>query len=579
MANTPISVLLVEDNPADTRLVYELLAEKPMGCFDLVTVGRLSAAVTRLRDQHFDVLLLDLSLPDAQGMDTLAEIQAIAPDVPIVVLTGLDDEQVALNAVNAGAQDYLVKGKGDSELLTRALRYAIERKRSEKHLAYLAQYDPLTNLPNRTLFQDRLDQAIKHAQRNGGRIGLMFLDLDHFKDINDTLGHEAGDKLLIAAAQRINTCVRNMDTVARLGGDEFTVILPNIKDSRDVTKVACKIKQALAGAFAIDGMEIFVSTSIGIALFPETGENRESLIKNADLALYAAKEKGRSTYQIYESKMRTEVAKRTTMITRLRKALERDEFILEYQPQFDLRNHTLLGMEALLRWNSPDLGIVQPNRFVPLLEETGLIAPVGEWVLFTSCAQNRRWIEAGFKPMSMAVNLSPRQFRQRNLVDTISAILEDTRLPPELLHLEITESALVLDSEHNLTILRGFKALGIKLSLDDFGTGFSSLNYLRLFPFDTLKVDRSFVQSLTVDINSAAIVGAVIELAHRLHLQVIAEGVELQNEAAFLNEQGCDQVQGFLFGTPMTVSHCHSWLNSEPEPRVPTLLKQQNPSI
>jgi len=561
MYSESISVLLVEDNAADARLVREMLVDVGNAAYDLQVTDCLSNALELIVQCHLDILLLDLSLPDSVGLSSIAEIQTRAPDLPIIVLSGLNDEQIALDAVHNGAQDYLVKGENNGALLSRSMRYAIERKRSEQRLAYLAQYDSLTDLPNRLLFRDRLEQALKHAQRKSLFVGLMFLDLDHFKDINDTLGHEIGDKLLTSAANRIQQCVREEDTVARLGGDEFTVIVSGIDDIKDVKSVAEKINRSIAEPFSIDGKAVYVSTSIGISIYPENGENADTLTKNADMALYAAKDKGRSTYQLFESKMKTEVARRLALVTQLRQAMKRDEFVLHYQPQYDVLTSELVGMEALLRWQNPKLGIVEPAVFVPLLEETGLIIEVGEWVIRSACKQQREWLKAGHKPLRIAVNLSARQFRQRNLVMLVKEILNETAMDPEYLQLEITESALIVDSDHNLDILSGLHQLGIKLSIDDFGTGFSSLSYLRLFPFDALKVDRSFVKTITIDPNGAAIVGAVIALAHSLQLRIVAEGVELGKELDFLQQQGCDEVQGFLFATPLTVENCYNLFN------------------
>ncbi len=556
----PIRVLVVEDNPADARLVYELLLETGVRRFETQFADRLGLALHRLQRESFDALLLDLSLPDAQGIESIAAVQAVASDLPILILTGLNDEDVALEAVSNGAQDYLVKGQSNTALLTRALRYAIERKRTEQRLTYLAQFDPLTNLPNRALFRDRLEQALKRAKRSAHSVGLMFLDLDHFKDINDTLGHEAGDKLLTAAARRIRDCVRDQDTVARLGGDEFTVILPDITELNDAKRVAKAIGRAMAKPLLIDNHELYVSTSIGISMFPQDGDGPDCLIKSADIALYAAKQKGRSVYEVFESSMTNEMAERVKIATKLRQALERDEFTLHYQPQFDLQNNELTGMEALLRWTNPALGSVPPATFIPLLEETGLITAVGDWVLRSACLQLRAWDEAGLPPTRVAVNLSPRQFRQRNLVTKVEEILSETGTSSDRIQLEITESALLSDSRQNLTTLHGLRELGIKISIDDFGTGFSSLGYLRLFPFDALKLDKSFINAITIDPNGAAIVSAVIALAHSLQLRVIAEGVELTNEFAFLAQQGCDEVQGFLLSRPLDALACGAWM-------------------
>jgi diguanylate cyclase (GGDEF)-like protein len=556
LKDTAVNVLLVEDNPADARLVKEMLIESGRDRFTLHHVNSVSQASRYLDQNRCDVLLLDLSLPDSQGLAGLSTFSQLAPELPVVVLTGLYDEDLALEAVHQGAQDYLVKGQGDGALLTRSLFYAIERKRSEQRLTYLAQYDPLTNLPNRVLFRDRLTQSIKHTKRKDLAAALMFLDLDHFKDINDTMGHDAGDVLLQEVAGRLKSCIRDQDTVARLGGDEFTIILEELSEPRYASTVAQKILDTMARPFNINGNNVFVTTSIGIVTYPANGDEPETVIKKADMALYSAKDKGRSNFQYFEEHMNTAVAERMALITSLRQAVDRDELVIHYQPQYILQTGQLVGMEALLRWRHPERGLVSPLEFVPLLEETGLIDKVGDWVLRQACWQHRRWQENGSAPLRVAVNLSPRQFRQQNLVKTIRSILAETGLEPRYLQLELTESTLMDGSDRTLDTLYAIHNLGVQLSIDDFGTGFSSLSYLKRFPFDALKVDKSFVQDIGTDPNGKSIVAAVIELAHSLNLSVVAEGVEMPGQVAFLTDEGCDEVQGFLYSQPLPVSAC-----------------------
>jgi len=555
-----INVLLVEDNPADARLVRELFVEIEASEFELSHADTLSTALDALDNYEFDVMLLDLSLPDAQGLHAVKNILQVTPQLPIVVLSGIDDADLSLQAVQAGAQDYLVKGHGDGNLLSRALHYAIERKRTQERLAYLAQYDQLTDLPNRSLFNDRLLSSLQQAQRHNRQMALMFLDLDHFKDINDTLGHSAGDKLLKDVAKRLQRCVRAEDTIARLGGDEFTIIMNEVKHRQDSATVAEKILDSLSHPFMLEGEEVFVTTSIGIAGYPKSGKDPETLIRHADTALYRAKSEGRSNYQFFEAEMNLAVSERMNMINALRHATKRKEFFLYYQPLIDARSGKVFGMEALLRWQHPERGLIPSSEFVPLLEETGLIIPVGEWVMNEACRQNRIWQEAGLEPLIVSVNLSVRQFHKRNLVDMVMHAIDEAGISPQQIQLEVTESVL-LDRTHtaNKTLTR-LRDKGIKLAIDDFGTGYSSLSYLKQYHFDTLKFDRSFIQGITSSDNGAAIVASVINLGHSLGMTVVAEGVESQQQLTILHDRECDQFQGFLFGYPMSAESCTKWL-------------------
>lgn len=557
---TTIKVLLVEDSPADARLVREMFLDIKASEFELSHVDSLNAVFDVLDKHSFDVMLLDLSLPDAQGLQAVNHILTIAPQLPIVVLSGIDDAELSLQAVQAGAQDYLVKGQGDGNLLRRALRYAIERKRTQDRLTYLAQYDQLTDLPNRTLFNERLATGLKRAQRHRRNLTLMFLDLDHFKDINDTLGHSAGDRLLQDVARRLRHCVRDEDTIARLGGDEFTIIMSEVQHRQDSATVAEKILDALSHPFVLDDEEVFVTTSIGIAGFPQSGGDPETLIRHADTALYRAKSEGRSNYQFFEVEMNLAVSERMNMINALRHATKRDEFFLYYQPLIHAHSGEVFGMEALLRWQHPERGLIPSDEIVPLLEETGLILPVGEWVLREACRQNRIWQEAGLQSLIVSVNLSVRQFHIRNLIDVVNSAITEAGISPQQLQLEITESVLLersLAANKTLTRLRD---IGVKLAIDDFGTGYSSLSYLKQYQFDTLKFDRSFIQGITSADNSAAIVASVINLGHSLGMTVVAEGVETQQQLTILHDRECDQFQGYLFGHPMSAESCTRWL-------------------
>jgi diguanylate cyclase (GGDEF)-like protein/PAS domain S-box-containing protein len=426
-----------------------------------------------------------------------------------------------------------------------------QRRHAEETIRHLAYYDPLTGLPNRILFLDRFKIALAQARRNKHLLAAMFLDLDHFKTINDTLGHTIGDNLLRAVADRLTNCLREGDTVARMGGDEFTLLLPQIDQPKDVSKTAQKILEALKSPFYFEGHELHITFSIGITVYPSDGEDVQTLLKNADLALYRAKASGRNMYQPYTETMKSKALERLVLENSLRHALEKKEFMIYYQPRIDINTRKIAGTEALLRWQPPHLGLISPSKFIPVAEETGLIIPIGEWVLRSVCVQNKAWQNAGFPPIQVAVNLSARQFQHPGLEEIITQILKETELESRYLELEITESMAMKNMEFTLAILDTLKNMGIAISLDDFGTHYSSLNYLKRFPIHTLKMDQSFVQDITNNADDAAIVNAVIVLAHSLGLKVIAEGVENEGQLNFLKNLKCDEVQGYLFSKPL----------------------------
>lgn len=435
-------------------------------------------------------------------------------------------------------------------LCTLLVQDITERKAFEAKLKYLASHDTLTRLPNRALFADRLGLALAHAKRGTHVTALMFLDLDRFKYINDTLGHEFGDQLLVAVTERLSGCIRAEDTLARLGGDEFTMILTAIKSSEDAAVVARKVLSQLALPFLLDERELFITGSLGIALYPSDAESAGELIKQADSAMYLAKRLGGNSFQFFTSKIHHNVSVRLEMETGLRYALERQEFELHYQPQVDLASGLITGFEALLRWQRPGHGSVSPLQFIPLAEESGLIVPIGDWVLRVACAQARAWQDMGFGPLSIAVNLSARQFEQSTLADTIQTILDEAGLSPALLEVELTESTVMHHVDQAIATLRKLKQLGVRVSIDDFGTGYSSLSYLKRFPLDVLKVDKSFIADISSADDDGAIASAIIAMGQMLKLKVIAEGVENAEQLAFLRARGCGTVQGFYFSEP-----------------------------
>lgn len=427
-----------------------------------------------------------------------------------------------------------------------------EHTRAEEHVRHLAHYDALTDLPNRALFNDRLGQALIKAQRNHGRAAVMFLDLDHFKVINDTFGHSIGDLLLQGVAARLTSCVREGDTVSRLGGDEFVILLPELRDAEDAYLVAQKLLAAAARPFELHGHELHITASIGIGFYPDDGASAEVLMKNADAAMYRAKEMGRNNYQFYHADMNVRSFERLAMETSMRRALEREQFELYYLPRYEMTDGRIVGVEALIRWHHPDLGLVSPARFIPLAEETGLILPIGEWVLRAAATQGKTWHQAGLPPLFMAVNVSARQFRQTDFAGKVGQILRDVGFDPCWLELELTETTLMDHAAENISILNSLKALGVRIAIDDFGTGYSSLAYLKRLPVDILKIDRSFITDVTVSLDDAAIVEAIIAMARSLGLHVFAEGVETVEQAKFLQAHKCDEMQGYYFSKPLT---------------------------
>ncbi|RNC69871.1 MAG: EAL domain-containing protein [Desulfuromonadales bacterium] len=426
-----------------------------------------------------------------------------------------------------------------------------ERSRAEETIRQMAYYDSLTGLANRRLFNDRLRQSLALAQRNKRLLAVLFLDLDRFKLINDTLGHAVGDRLLMAVAKRLrNCCKREGDTVARQGGDEFIINLSVIADVNDALKVAQKINDSFRNPFVVDGHELFVTTSIGISLFPYDGRTGESLVKNADIAMYRAKEQGRNNCQLYTPEMNTKAFERLSLENDLRRALERDEFIVYYQPKVNVEQGQITCTEALVRWQHPTMGLIPPARFIPLAEETGLIVPLGEWVLRRACRQNREWQEAGYPPMQVAVNLSTRQLQTGNLVETVERALDDSGLDPRWLILEVTESIMMDNVDSTLQTLRILERMGVQIAIDDFGTGYSSLHYLKKFPIHSLKIDRSFIRDITTNPDDEAIASAVISMARGLNLRVVAEGVETVEQLEVLRSLDCRYMQGNFFSKP-----------------------------
>jgi diguanylate cyclase (GGDEF)-like protein len=541
-----LRVLSVEDNPGDAILVREMLRDASPDGFMLQNADRLSAAMTCLLDGAVDCVLLDLSLPDAEGLEALAQVRTVALDVPIIVLTGRSDEVLAVQAVHEGAQDYLIKGQVDARLLSRSINYAIERKRAEVELAHQAMHDALTGLPNRALLYDRLGQALNRVGRHSAAVAVLFGDLDRFKLVNDSLGHGAGDTLLVAVAERLSNVLRSGDTAARFGGDEFVLLCEDVSGERQAITIAERIAAELDEPFIIEGDEVFVRTSVGIALATEPGARPEALIRDADAAMYRAKERGGGVYEVFDDQMRERAVRRMETENALHRALDRGEFVMHYQPIVQMATGALHGVEALARWEHPQRGLVMPGEFIEAAEETRLIITLGAWAFEAACRQSAAW--GG--PTMMSVNLSARQCGHPDLVATFGEILRRTGADPASVCLEITETALMEDVDTSTATLSALKELGLTLALDDFGTGYSSLRALQHFPVDVVKIDRSFIAPIEHDPQEAAIVAAVISLSHALGLRTVAEGIESVPQVDRLRALGCDLAQGFYFARP-----------------------------
>jgi diguanylate cyclase (GGDEF)-like protein/PAS domain S-box-containing protein len=675
-------LLLVEDNPGDARLLREMLNEAGEHNTRMTQAESMSEAEKELRAGTFDIVLLDLGLPDAHGLEAVRRARAVAPQVPLVVLTGLDDESLATSALQEGAQDYLIKGQIETRGLLRALRYAIERKLMEEALfvvkeraqvtlncigdavvctdisgnitflnlvaekmtgwpwaeamgrpmaevfrildavsressanpmdaaveqdttvhlppncilirrdgietpiedsvapihdregkatgavivfrdvsaaramaeqmTHSAQHDFLTGLPNRMLLNDRVNQAIALASRHSKKVAVLFLDLDGFKHINDSLGHPTGDKLLQSIAKRLVGCVRATDTVSRQGGDEFVVLLSEMEQQEDAAISALRILDAVSKAHSIDQHDLHLTASIGVSVHPEDGQDAEALIKNADTAMYQAKENGRQSYQFFKAVMNVRAVERQSIEESLRRALERKEFSLHYQPKIKLATGEITGAEALMRWTHPTRGPVSPANFIPVAEDCGLILPIGHWVLKEACKQARGWLDAGLPLGTIAVNISSMEFRDDNFLESVFATLSETGLDPKFLELELTESVLMKRAESAAFVLKALRARGVQIAVDDFGTGYSSLSYLRKFPIDALKIDQSFVRQISSAPDDTTIVKAIISMGRSLNLRVVAEGVETREELEFLQAHQCEEAQGFYFSRPV----------------------------
>lgn len=555
-ASRPVNILLVEDNPADRRLVAERLNNSQKD-FQLVCAERISEALHLLTQHDISIILLDLQLPDCRDLESLTKIHAAATGIPIVVLSEIEDESLALRALQLGAQDFLVKWHTNEHLLVRAVQYALERKQVEEHLYHLAHHDTLTGLPNRKFFYDQFKKSIAMARRNNTLLAVMFMDLGGFKQVNDTLGHHCGDMLLQMVARRLAGCVRETDCLARMGGDEF-IIAFNVNRPEDAKAAANKVLEIFAEPFVADGHMLYAKASVGISIYPSDGEGMETLIRNADMAMYRAKSESGdgSRYWFYSPEFNARTAELMQAGERLQRALANGEFAVYYQPQVDIRYGTLIGMEALLRWEHPERGLLMPSQFMQELDETGFMVTAGEWVLREACRQNKAWQDAGHPPMAVAVNISSQELRHKDFVQTVRRALAGAGLAPQWLELEIREQTIEEDESLALSRLTELNALGVRIALDNLGHSHIPLSFLTRFPIHSIKIDRSIVSDVATDANHAAVAKAVIAVARVLNIKGLAEGVETQEQLNFFRTEHCDDAQGYMFGRPLPPVAC-----------------------
>lgn len=542
-------ILLIADNAAAAESLRRSLGLSFPGA-PLSVEPSLDRALEQLLETSFRVALLDLELAEGGGFGAIQRLRQAQADLPIVALGSLENDSIHQRALAAGAQDYLAKPAISDYVLRQSLRYALDRKRNEERLLFLTHRDPVSGLFNRSVFQQRLIRAIERAGTST-KLGVLLLDLDHFKQVNDSLGHGIGDRLLELVAGRLSENLREKDVVARLGGDEFAVLLEGISGVEEVGATAQRLLEAFVPPARLKEYEIVVTASIGISLYPDHAQSADELLQRADQAMYRAKQNGRDGYAIYSDEneeSRSGVLERLRFESGIRHALEQNEYVVFYQPQMTLDRTRLVAVEALVRWKHPKVGLVPPSKFMPFLETTGLIKGVGAWVLENACAEVRGWQEQGFSDLRVTVNLSARQFEGSDLVAAVERILEESALRASALELEITESLLMRDIDRTRAILKELKSLGVRIAIDDFGTGYSSLAYLTKFPFDCLKIDRSFVRDIETDADHRAVAQAIISLGHSLRLDVVAEGVETEPQLQLL--RGCDGFQGFLISRP-----------------------------
>ena len=550
-----LNLLMVEDNPDDEVLVLRAIRK---GGFrvDHVRVDNSQDLLHALSGRDWDIVLSDFQMPEFNGLAALRVVKQRYKDLPFIIVSGTIGEEVAVEAMRSGAQDYLMKDNLTRLVpaIRRELNDADDRRalrEAQQSLRHQAYHDVLTGLPNRWLLRDRTEQALAHVRSKKSALAMLFLDLDRFKNLNDTLGHMVGDQLLRAVAERLQGVLFERDTLARLGGDEFAILLTDIEDKSAAGAAAERMLKLFQEQFILDGKEVYVDSSIGVALYPENGAEMDALIKNAEAAMYYAKDQGRNNFQFSSDDIRAATADRFVIENELRAAVRGDQLRVFYQPQFALASGEITGIEALVRWEHPTRGMIPPDKFIPVAEETGLILSLGEWVFQHAVADLERMRQAGCQPGRLAVNVSARQLYHKETLNMLQGILQDFDIGSSMLEVEITESGIMQNPETAVFNLKVIQGMGIGISIDDFGTGYSSLAYLKRFPIDTLKIDRSFVRDIAFDKEDATIVRTIVAMANALNLRVIAEGVENQEQYDFLASLACDEGQGYLFARPM----------------------------
>jgi diguanylate cyclase (GGDEF)-like protein len=558
-----VSLLLVEDDDLAAKRLFEMLSRPEGTRFDISRVPCVEEALVKLQDESYDVMLIDLSIDEAYDLDSLLRARVATLSVPIVVLTYQRDEEVAIKAARAGAQDYLTKGEVTPELISRTLLHAIERHRMLRELneakqrqRFLATHDSLTELPNRYSFMAQLSSALADAQRNDTELAVMFLDLDGFKTVNDNLGHAVGDELLCDVARRLQSMIRKSDMVARVGGDEFLAYVRNSKDAPGPALIAEKIREEIEKPYHLAGCEYWISASIGISSYPRDGDEVDLLIRRADTAMYDVKSSGKNSVRIFDSRMNDRAAERFELVNGLRDAIHNGQLELAFQPQIQVATEEIVGLETLVRWRHPTRGLVSPSEFIQVAEATGLMVPLGEWVLHQACIAATKW--TGLGGARVAVNISGRQLEQENFPDRVQAILEETGLPANRLEVELTES--LAASEPALRALCRLREMGIRAAIDDFGAGYSSLLLLKRLNVDMLKIDQSFVRGAAQTDPDAVILEAIIHIARGLGMDVLAEGVETLEQMDLIQERGCTLMQGYLFAKPIPAEELEATL-------------------
>lgn len=553
-------ILLVDDDESNLKLLEAMLFSNDY-VVRSATGGR--EALASVEEQLPDLILLDIMMPDIDGFEVMRRLKASPRTclIPIILITALKDRDLRIKSLDEGGTEFLSKPVERAELLIRVKNVLKVKEYQDfllshnatldERIQWLAHFDALTGLPNRALINDRANFAIRMARRRHVQLAIMYLDLDHFKNVNDSLGHDIGDKLLKKMAECLKSLVREQDTLSRQGGDEFILVLPDT-NANGAARLAERLLEAVAQRFQVDQYVLSITTSIGISMFPDNGEDFESLCKNADIAMYRAKSDGRNSYQFFTQEMQRNSARILQLESALRQALEYKQMYLHFQPQMSLSDNKIIGAEALLRWNHPEFGMVSPTEFIPIAESDGQILKIGEWVLRMAVQQLKLWFDRGLAPMVIAVNLSAVQFRNPHLPELVAEILEESKLPPQYLELELTESAAMSDPGAAITVINKLHKLGIRMVIDDFGTGFSSLSYFKKFKVYKLKIAQSFVSNLSKSSEDKAIIVAIINLAHSLNMRTIAEGVETKAQFSFLCKNGCNELQGFYYSKPLS---------------------------